>query len=99
MDGHMLKRTTDEEDGALLFNDDPHELILRHWYTLVADYARRSLTFGKYPFPAIAGLVGIVHREVRSDCIAGIWDDDVERGLLWRLNQNGRESQLDRIPS
>lgn len=45
------------------------------------------------------GLAEIVRHEIDSDYIAGIWEDDVEQGLLWRLNQNGEEPQSYRAPS
>ena len=65
--------------------------MLRRWYIPVGDYARRSLSFEKYLFPATAGLAELVHLEICSDYYAGIWNNGIERGLLWSLNQNGQE--------
>ena len=53
------------------------------WYTLVSEYSNRSITFGRDRFPAIAALAQLVHRKTGLSYKAGLWLEDMHRGLLW----------------
>lgn len=61
------------------------------WHVVVSDYTKRSLTVSEDKLPAIEGLA----REMHSKCprrlgryFAGIWENDLARGLLWQPVRN-----------
>ncbi|KAI8941916.1 hypothetical protein NX059_000030 [Plenodomus lindquistii] len=54
------------------------------WIELVKDYALRGLTYQKDKFAAIAGLASQVEQLTGDVYIAGLWKEDLLRGLLWK---------------
>ncbi|KAJ9621601.1 hypothetical protein H2203_007088 [Taxawa tesnikishii (nom. ined.)] len=56
------------------------------WYALVEDYTMRELTYDTDKLPAVLALA--VEFEARLDCayIHGLWNADLNRGLLWHTN-------------
>lgn len=54
------------------------------WYADVCQYAQRALTVSTDRLPGISGLAAIMHAHIPEDeYIAGIWQNDMHRGLLW----------------
>ncbi len=65
--------------------------ILKTWYSLVGEFSRRMLTKGDDKLPALSGLANVVCRALcgregmeRESYLAGIWKQDLIRGLLWK---------------
>ncbi|RDL37080.1 Uncharacterized protein BP5553_04513 [Venustampulla echinocandica] len=57
------------------------------WYTLVAMYTGRQLTFESDKFPALAGLstrIGALLND--DDYLFGLWRKDLCNGLMWQPN-------------
>ena len=53
-------------------------------YTLVENYSRRALTYASDKLAAIAGLATEFEEQGRDrEYIAGLWKEDLLRGLLW----------------
>jgi hypothetical protein len=53
------------------------------WKELVLIYAQRQLTHELDRLPAISGLAKIISEAIGDEYLAGLWKDDLARGLLW----------------
>jgi Heterokaryon incompatibility protein (HET) len=61
----------------------PQMLYLR-WYVLVKAYVARNLTYASDIFPALSGIASAFQARLQNDTyIAGLWKNDIVRGLLW----------------
>lgn len=58
--------------------------IFRFWHKVVENYSMRTLTFSFDKLPAISGMADIVQRRTKSNYVAGLWVDNIDRDLLWR---------------
>jgi hypothetical protein len=56
------------------------------WETIVQEYTRRSLTYQKDRFVALAGIVAELSRIWNDTYLAGLWRGDLLRQLLWRAD-------------
>ena len=61
------------------------KVYLDTWYNLVQTYVKRHLTFEKDRLPAIAGIAKIMGELLGYSYKAGLWDQDLVRGLAWWL--------------
>ena len=53
------------------------------WYGIVKEYSTRSLTKATDRLPALSGLAAKINKKLEDDqYIAGLWREDLERGLL-----------------
>jgi len=70
-----------------------HEELLQQWFKIVETYTVRSLTFEKDRLPAIAGIAKVVGSLTGYSYKAGLWDEDLIRGLAWSVRSfiNGLE--------
>ncbi|KAI0441779.1 heterokaryon incompatibility protein-domain-containing protein [Xylaria telfairii] len=68
--------------------DDEREVTRRwliFWYdTMLRDYTKRSLTNASDIFAALSGMAQVAKTKIRSRYLAGLWECDMVRGLLWR---------------
>ena len=53
------------------------------WYLIVNDYACRNLTDEKDRLPAFSGIAKEVGKHSGYSYKAGLWEEDIHRGLLW----------------
>lgn len=56
----------------------------RKWYDLVGDFSQRELTFQSDKLPALSGLAHQFAEKCGDKYLAGIWKDDVVRGIMWQ---------------
>jgi hypothetical protein len=72
---------------------------LLRWYNLINDYRLRDLTYGQDILPAISGIA----REIRSQAgeiyLAGIWLEDIHRGLMWAMDGARKIPETYHAPS
>ena len=68
------------------------------WYNVVTEYTRRSLTFDSDKLPAISGVAKDFRSRTGCTYIAGIWQEDLVAGLLWRMFEPG-ETISHTLPS
>jgi hypothetical protein len=56
------------------------------WYKFVEAYTKLNITYDSDLLPALAGLAKNFNDidDLRSNYVAGIWEEDLPRGLLWR---------------
>lgn len=60
------------------------EELYDRWYGIVEEYSTRSLTKATDRLPALSGLAAEINKKLEDDqYIAGLWREDLERGLLW----------------
>lgn len=53
------------------------------WYDLVMLYGKCGLTKESDIFPAISGIANAIQKATRDRYLAGLWQNDIHRGLLW----------------
>jgi len=78
----------------LLCNRQEPDYPVHKWYTLVEEYALRSLTFDHDKLPALSGLASRYQAAFPdSQYIAGLWTKQFPRALLWySQRREGRRS-------
>ncbi|CZR58751.1 uncharacterized protein PAC_08643 [Phialocephala subalpina] len=69
------------------------------WYNLVDDYFLRDMTMSSDGLTAISGIAREIERMSPSQYLAGIWLDEVQKGLLWRVDGDGKILDSYRAPS
>jgi hypothetical protein len=60
--------------------------ILDLWYKLVENYSQRDLTEHSDALPALSGLASAFHGLRGTRYLAGLWESDMQLGLLWRAH-------------
>ncbi|KAH7397013.1 heterokaryon incompatibility protein-domain-containing protein [Phaeosphaeria sp. MPI-PUGE-AT-0046c] len=55
----------------------------QYWFTLVEYYSQSRLTFLTDMLVALSGLAREVHKMVKTPYVAGLWQSQLLRGLLW----------------
>ncbi|KAL3420655.1 heterokaryon incompatibility protein [Phlyctema vagabunda] len=69
------------------------------WYRMVNDFASRSLTYDTDRFAAISGLAREVEKHTLNDYRAGLWNQEIHRGLLWYVSPTSTEPSEYIAPS
>lgn len=61
---------------------------IRDWYRLVEVYVKRDLTYDSDRLPALSGIADAFQRTLTNagTYLAGLWENDLIKGLLWRVN-------------
>ncbi|PMD30065.1 HET-domain-containing protein [Hyaloscypha variabilis F] len=64
---------------------DQDKPILLCWYKMVNEFVARKLTFEVDRLPAISGIAKEIRSRIRGTYTyrAGLWQEDIHRGLLW----------------
>jgi hypothetical protein len=57
------------------------------WYSIIADYSNRKMTFSSDAFPALVGLATEFRARLHDQYVAGLWQGDLHRGLLWIVDE------------
>ncbi|SPO03726.1 uncharacterized protein DNG_06409 [Cephalotrichum gorgonifer] len=72
-----------------------------NWYGMVQMYTARNITKDKDRLPALSGLAKAFSRVYAGQYLAGIWLDDIVRGLLWyrATSEPGRRPSEYRAPT
>lgn len=78
---------------------EPYYQPINRWYRLFENYCARILTFESDRLAAIAGLAKEIQRQTKFSYRAGIWEEDIHRGLLWVVNGRGCRPEKYRAPS
>jgi hypothetical protein len=97
-DGH---RAAMASDGALMGpgcfvpgGERLKEKSYGRWYALIAAYSKRALTKEDDRLPALGGIAVRFQKVTKSDYLAGLWKDDIIRGLLWCRKNAGPRSPI-----
>ncbi|KAI9732177.1 MAG: hypothetical protein M1834_004274 [Cirrosporium novae-zelandiae] len=75
--------------------------IYKAWYATLRNYCdERQLTVATDKLPALAGLAAEFHKLLDDVYLAGLWANDLHRGLLWRADGAlASSSKKPRAPS
>jgi len=68
------------------------------WRQLVQNYTLRDLTYPDDRFPALSGVASEIQKRIDDIYIAGLWRDDLHRGLVWEVHRSGPAAKY-RAPS
>lgn len=60
------------------------ERVLSEWYILLREYTWRELSNPHDIFAALSGIAQLADQTLKSRYLAGIWEVDMVRGLLWK---------------
>lgn len=90
-----LNQATSEKDVSQ--RADLYDL----WLQVVADYTKRKLTFRSDIFAALAGAASIFQAYVGERYLAGLFEGDLLRSLLWRVKDSSSAARfsLSHTPS
>lgn len=86
-----MRRTIDQrpKDGWL------------EWYQIVTNYSRRTVTYSSDKFPALAAAAELFKQNMsKASYIAGLWKEDIARGIVWIAMHlgNGKHPILSPLP-
>ncbi len=76
-----------------------HWTLLPRWYDILDEHNRRVLTYQSDKLPAISGVAREVQSRTGYTYRAGIWLEDIHRGLLWSYRGCGQKLNTYRAPS
>lgn len=68
--------------------------ILDDYYGLVELYGDRQLTKSSDKLPAFSAIARSAHGAIKGEYIAGIWTEDLHKGLLWYCDTPRRHQHL-----
>ena len=54
------------------------------WISLIADYTSKHFTYVKDTLPAVSGLTSRMPRDLCGPYLAGLWEHNLGRQLLWK---------------
>ena len=70
-----------QPDKGVKFRADSYDL----WFQIISKYTQRKLTYQSDIFAAIAGVASVLQDFLGDRYLAGLFEGDLLRGLLWRL--------------
>ncbi|PVH81233.1 HET-domain-containing protein [Cadophora sp. DSE1049] len=76
-------------DSLHLKSSEPGE-IFKSWLDVVEEYSKLCLTRESDRLPALTGVATVFQRRLGCAYLAGIWQDDIARGILWAVAQHQR---------
>jgi hypothetical protein len=68
---------------------------MTHWYALVRDYSDRAITYPLDKLPALSGLAKKFQELTGDVYLAGIWKEDLVRGLCWQTQSLSYDSSRE----
>jgi hypothetical protein len=98
----ILDRCKDFVTSEYSFRKPRRGWVLSRWYKIINDYCARRFSGGEDVFPGIAGIAGIAENvgdQLGLTYTAGIWQEDMHRGLLWRVPEGSEGFESYRAPS
>ncbi|KAK4496155.1 hypothetical protein PRZ48_012134 [Zasmidium cellare] len=93
-DMSVFKKLNVESASRPLIVEEMH----REWTNLVMEFTRRKLTKIKDRLPAISGLAKLCGEVTLSKYYAGLFDHDLEYGLLWMSDYHAQSFLIYRNP-
>lgn len=93
-----LKNLLDEvaREQSLLIECQAHYVA---WYVVVEMFSDKELTLASDKLPAISGLAQRFQRTFDTTFVAGLWYEDLHRGLLWSRYEPFGYRKRKRIPN
>ncbi|KAE9364356.1 HET-domain-containing protein [Stipitochalara longipes BDJ] len=76
-------------DSLHLRSSDRGE-IFKSWLDVVEEYSKLRLTRESDRLPALTGVATVFQKRLGCAYLAGIWQDDIARGILWAVTRYQR---------
>jgi hypothetical protein len=76
--------------NAGIFSDETKEGLHKRWYWLIEQYTMRGMSVFTDKLPAISALAREFSSKIKGEYKAGLFDNDLERGLLWYVTDPGK---------
>jgi hypothetical protein len=67
------------------FGNIPQSLLGDTWHSIVVSYMQCQLTKPEDKLVALSGIAKIFKKTVRTDYLAGLWLNELAKGLLWKV--------------
>jgi hypothetical protein len=79
----------------------PRDRMLLRWYKLLENYTTRSLTKKEDKLVALLGITDFIRSKIQDEFVAGLWREDMHRGLCWTVLDTTHSSRpsVPRSPS
>ena len=90
-DGMRTRRT--QLSGPNFFKASTIDKKLQKWYATVHEYSKKGLTRKSDKLPALAGIAGKFQDSTNYNYLAGLWKEDLLRGLMWYTDPRLEETQ------
>ncbi|UQC82144.1 HET domain-containing protein [Colletotrichum lupini] len=75
------------------------ESLYERWKDLIIEYTRRKLTVSNDKFSALSGLARTFSPALEDEYVAGLWKNDLVRGMLWNTVMQPSKPKAWRAPS
>lgn len=83
-DGCVDIDTSKREQSLTSLNPGTKPEVLRRWYQMLVSFTPRALTEPHDIFACIVSVALITHGVLKARHLAGLWECDMPRGLLWK---------------
>ncbi|CAG8955872.1 hypothetical protein HYFRA_00008722 [Hymenoscyphus fraxineus] len=81
-----------------LMEESTKDSLTEQWYNLVLAYSALDITYETDRLPALSGLASSFSQRLNCAYLAGLWEHDLWRGLLWqRPEAFGRKANCRRL--
>ena len=101
-DWERARQVQESNTSRQQFPSHYHDHLLdpfNRWYNIVSNFMSRAITKQSDRFPAISGIAREVHKQTGLTYLAGLWREDIIRGLLWTPFGHGRQPPNYLAPS
>ena len=61
--------------------------IFDSWFTVVEEYSRLRISRDSDRLPALTGVATVFQKKLQCHYLAGLWENDIARGLLWDVTR------------
>ncbi|TVY47614.1 hypothetical protein LOCC1_G005665 [Lachnellula occidentalis] len=61
--------------------------VLNYWFEVVQEYSFLRLTRQSDRLIALIGVATVFHERLQSGYLAGLWEEDIARNLLWKVSK------------
>jgi hypothetical protein len=101
----QLWKHANEEGHGLVPSTKPEASLaqrmraLDFWYFAVESYSEKDLTYQRDRLPALAGVASRTASKFGFTYLAGIWKEDIARGLCWRVSEPRSSQDAGWLPS
>lgn len=84
-------------DLEALSSNTPKNRAYALWYRMLLVYTSTALSYPGDIFAAVTGIAQLVQGLVKTRYLAGVWEDDLVRGLLWMPRHQAYMGKWERL--
>ncbi|RDW68597.1 hypothetical protein BP5796_09254 [Coleophoma crateriformis] len=83
----VVSRSSRARKGSLDLKSLDYSGVLDHWLNVVEQFSKLRLTFESDRLLALLGVATVFQQRLSCGYVAGLWDVDITRGLLWNATR------------